>query len=319
MLSRGLGGIEQVFLDYTDMLRAEGIEVLPVIHPQAAIRNQVPDAIFLRNYGKWDILAKWNMRKILRSYQPNIVLTHGNRALAFGKQFKGTLIPVAHNYWFKHFSGLKNAIAITEDIGKKLQVTNVAVIPNVVSVPATMPSRAPYRKPPVIGTMGRFVHKKGFDNFLRALGKLKAQHIHFTALIGGTGEEESALKSLVQYLGLEDNVRFIGWVNDKKAFFDQIDIFCLPSRSEPFGIVLLEAFAHGVPVVSSKNEGASVIARNGHDAILCDENGLAEGLQSLIQNESLARTIATNAFETAGQYKPSLIGKKLKQALENAL
>lgn len=313
MLSQGLGGIEQVFLDYTAMLRAEGIEVIPVIHPNAAIRPQVPDALFLPNWGSWDIFAKMHMNKLIRTHQPDIVLTHGNRALAFGKQFKGKLVPVAHNYWFKHFKGLKNAIAITQDIGKKLEVKNVAVIPNVVSVPTTMPARVPYHKPPIIGTMGRFVHKKGFDSFIHALAKLDAP---FTALIGGLGEEELALKSLVLKLGLEEKVKFIGWVKNKEDFFDQIDIFCLPSRSEPFGIVLLEAFAHGVPVVSSMNEGASVIARNKHDAILGD---LAEGLAAMLKDEAMARNIATNAFVTVGEYKPSLIGKKLKQALENAL
>lgn len=316
MLSQGLGGIEQVFLDYTAMLRAEGIEVIPVIHPNAALRPQVPDAEFLPNWGTWDIFAKLHMNKLLRTHRPDIVLTHGNRALAFGKQFKGKLVPVAHNYWFKNFKGLKNAIAITKDIAGKLDVTNVAVIPNVVSSPATMPTRAPYRRPPVIGTMGRFVHKKGFDNFISALAKLDTD---FTALIGGNGEEEMALKSLVQKLELEKKVKFIGWVQDKKSFFDQIDIFCLPSRSEPFGIVLLEAFAHGVPVVSSMNEGASVIACNKHDAILCEEGKLADGLAAMLKDETMARTIATNAFETVSQYKPSLIGKKLKHALENAL
>ena len=186
MLSQGLGGIEQVFLDYTKMLRAEGIEVIPVIHPNAAIRTQVPDAIFLPNRGSWDLFAKWRMRKLLRTHQPDIVLTHGNRAMAFGKQH-GKLVAVSHNYWLKHFKGINNAIAITEDIAQKLRalkVRNVNVIPNVISVPAQFPTRRPYRTPPVIGTMGRFVHKKGFDNFLHVLAKLNTP---FTAIIGGTG------------------------------------------------------------------------------------------------------------------------------------
>ena len=67
------------------------------------------------------------------------------------------------------------------------------------------------------------------------------------------------------------------------------------------------------------NEGASVIARNKHDAILCEEGKLAEGLAAMLKDEAVARTIATNALETVGQYKPSLIGKKLKNVLENAL
>ena len=318
MLARGLGGIEQVFLDYTEMMRAEGLEVIPVIHPQAAIRPQVPDAVFLPNRGTWDVFAMLRMQKLIATHKPDIILTHGRRALAFGKQGK-RVVPVGHNYWLQHFRGLKNALAITEDVAqelRKLHVKNVQVVPNIVHVPMHLPARPIYRTPPVIGAMGRFVHKKGFDIFIQALATLKARNIPFNAVLGGSGEEERRLKSLAHKLGLENQLRFIGWVEDKDAFFEQIDIFCLPSRSEPFGIVLLEAFAHGVPVVSSMNEGASVIANNEHDAILYGEGRLADELGYLLKNELVGRNMVSNAFEKAKSYQPAVIGKKLKEALE---
>lgn len=321
MLSRGLGGIEQVFLDYTNMLRSKGFDVLPVIHPKAAIRESASDAILLPNRGKWDILAMLRLRNIIRTQKPDYIITHGNRALTFARAVANQkkLFPVAHNYWIDGFRGLQNAIAITQDISKHLQnigVKNVHIIPNIVTPPAVTIKREAPQNPPVIGAMGRLVYKKGFDLFLHALAQLKADFIPFKAIIGGTGKEESALKTLCKHLGLDNDVTFIGWVKDKAGFFDALDVFCLPSRSEPFGIVLLEAFAHGVPVVSTRNEGASHIATHKKDAWLTDENELAEGLKTLLSQSDMQKMIRENAYNTAQEYHPNIVSKRLKKILQ---
>lgn len=320
MLSRGLGGIEQVFLDYTMMLRAEGLDVIPVVHPEALIASHAPDAIMLPNFGKWDVRAMLRLRKILQLHSPDCIITHGNRALSLVRPICGKikLFPVAHNYWLKRFKGLQNAIAITEDVAKHLRnegVTNVKVIPNIIKTPTTITSRDTLQTPLIIGTMGRFVHKKGFDIFIQALASLKEKNIPFQAVIGGSGEEEKTLKTLSANLNLQENIRFIGWVKDKTAFFSNLDIFCLPSRSEPFGIVLLEAFAHGIPVVSTPNEGATQISTHKKDVLLCDEKNLAEGIISLIQDDNLRQKIRKNALSTAENYHPNIIAKRLKVAI----
>ncbi len=321
MLSRGLGGIEQVFLDYTAMLRAENITVIPVIHPESALRNQVPDGLLLPNFGKWDVVAMLRLRRMIKQHRPDCIITHGNRALSLCKRVKGDvrMFPVAHNYWLDGFKRLPRAIAITEDVAAKLRgfgVKDVAVIPNTVQCPDALPAKPTFRSPTVIGTMGRMVHKKGFDLFLNALSTLKEKGFAFKAIIGGSGEEEAALKQQAEKLKLD--VEFLGWVKDKAAFFNALDIFCLPSRSEPFGIVLLEAFASGTPVVSTRNEGASQIATHTKDVLLYDENNLAEGLEKLLREPHLSSTLRENAFTTAQSYQPHIIGKKLAQVITDA-
>lgn len=319
MLSRGLGGIEQVFLDYTDMLRAEGVEVIPVMHPQSEIRNRVADPVYLANYGKWDIGAMYRLRQCLKLYKPDRIITHGNRALSLVRYLcdRKSLYPVAHNYWISHFHHLPNAIAITQDIAEKLKqqgVKNFQVIPNIVRA-ETAPKPPSNHYPPVIGTMGRMVHKKGFDHFLRALSVLKANHVPFKAVIGGSGEEEQALKKLSAELKLDDVLTFLGWITNKEEFFNSLDVFCLPSRSEPFGIVLLEALARGIPVVSTKNEGATQITTNGVDAMLCDAENLAKTIQELLSNPNVMESLRHNGFQTAQKYSPNIVGKKLKNIL----
>src|SRR6202034_4671627 len=97
-------------------------------------------------------------------------------------------------------------------------------------------------------------------------------NIPFKAVLAGEGEEEGALRDLAREKGLGEELRFAGWVTDKQAFFDSIDLFCLPSHHEPFGIVLLEAMAQGLPVVATASEGPSEILEAGEPGVLVPTN-----------------------------------------------
>ena len=73
--------------------------------------------------------------------------------------------------------------------------------------------------------------------------------------IGGDGPERRALKQLTMDLDISDKVEFVGWVEDVAEFLSGSDLFVLPSREEPFGIVILEAMAVGIPIVTTKTQG----------------------------------------------------------------
>ena len=95
--------------------------------------------------------------------------------------------------------------------------------------------------------LGRFVKKKGFDTLLEAFASLrKESNVKLT--IGGDGPERNALKQLAMDLDISDKVEFVGWVEDVAEFLSGSDLFVLPSREEPFGIVILEAMAVGIPL-----------------------------------------------------------------------
>lgn len=148
-----------------------------------------------------------------------------------------------------------------------------------------------------IGTMARFVPKKNLLMFLDALALLKEQDISFKALIGGQGEQQAELQAKTHQLKLENNVEFLGWVADTQEFYQNIDIYCLPSADEPFGIVILEAFKAGVPVVSTKTLGPVDIIEHGKTGLLCDINAaaLAEELAELSKQPKLAAKLIKNA------------------------
>lgn len=321
MLSRGLGGIEQVFLDHTAMLREQGWQVVPVTHPKAAVNASLDATLALPNWGAWDRFASWRLKRLIAQEKPDILLTHGSRALTLARRAAGVtpLVAMAHNYWLKPFCGLQHAFAITPDVAKALAqegVREVTVIPNIVQPVADIaPARRTPQKPPVIGAMGRFVEKKGFADLLTALAELKLFGQPFRAVIAGDGEEAKNLQAQCTELGLEDFVRFPGWAKDKRAFFDSIDVFCLPSRHEPFGIVLLEAMAHGVPVVTTPSEGPSQIATPETNALFAHSSELASALRRLLNEPALAEKIRQGGLETAARHAPSIVGPQLSSAL----
>jgi glycosyltransferase involved in cell wall biosynthesis len=331
MFSRGLGGIEQSFIDYCEAIKGQGNKVTAIIHPDAAVRSKLQllgiNIINVKNCGPWDIFAKLYIKKILKQTRPDAVILHGNRALQLIKSTAQSIsipvVGVTHNYSLERQIGVDAVFATTEDLRKKIIQSGhaekaVYIIPNMVKLPPKQNAAKPFHTPPVIGTMGRFVKKKGFDIFLQAIKKLKEEGIEVKAIIGGTGEEETALKELGKSLGVDDRVEFTGWVNNKIELFDNIDIFCLPSLHEPFGIILLEAFMSVTPVITTNSEGPSEIATDNKDSLIIqkgDNDALAKAIQTLISDQNFAHKLALEALETVKNYDMASVGKKINAAL----
>jgi glycosyltransferase involved in cell wall biosynthesis len=142
-------------------------------------------------------------------------------------------------------------------------------------------------------------------------------------VLGGDGAEAAALKKQAADAGLENMLTFPGWVKDKKQFYTYIDIFCLPSLHEPFGIVLLEAFVFGAPVVATDSEGPRDIITPNYDALVVkmgDASGLADALAKLLDDEKLANDIAANAFVKAKmRYSMEIVGERIEEALSKII
>lgn len=332
MFGRGLGGIEQSFADYCAALSLQGHKVTALIQPKAEIemyllrlQNHV-EIKKVRNYGLWDVFSVIRLRLFLRKNRPDAIITHGTRAASLMKKAAKNIAPiigVVHNYSISRIVGLDAVFTVTKKLKDLViktgqQKNTVYHIPNMIDM-HNMQISLEHHNPPVIGTMGRFVKKKAIDNFLRALAKLRDAGIEFKAVIGGEGQEEKKLQKLASDLGLDEVVTFIGWVNDKEQFYNSIDIFCLPSLHEPFGIVLLEAFSHMVPVVTTDTEGPSEIATDGYNALIVqkeDVGAMSKAFNILINDKKKSAEIATNGLDTVKkEYEISVVGKRIETAL----
>jgi glycosyltransferase involved in cell wall biosynthesis len=301
MLAPGLGGLEQSLLDHCEALLLEGHPVHALVHPRAAIRpalERLPLASLasLRNANEWDPLAIRRLRGWLRTAGPEVVLTIGRRASALTRRARRRLpglpqVGVTPNYSLGPLVGLDHVLATTEDLRQALLAAGqpaerITIVPNLVRPPPDIrPPTADPAAPPLIGALGRFVPKKGFSDLLEALALLAARGYRFEVRIGGSGPEESDLKALSTRLHLSENVRFVGWVEDKRAFFEPLDVFCVPSREEPFGIVVLEGLAHGRATIATDAAGPREIVQDGVDGLLVprgDPPALARAIADLL-------------------------------------
>ncbi|MDE1145477.1 MAG: glycosyltransferase [Azospirillaceae bacterium] len=102
--------------------------------------------------------------------------------------------------------------------------------------------------------VGQLIREKGFDLLINAVRGL--DRLDLKLAIVGDGPEMAALRVQAQD---SPAIRFLGFRGDVKDFYHAADLFCSPSRFEPFGLVFLEALHAGVPVVASASEGARMI------------------------------------------------------------
>ncbi len=103
--------------------------------------------------------------------------------------------------------------------------------------------------------LGQLIRGKGADLLLKALAKVP---IPFSCTIAGDGNDRKMLENMVEKLCLHEKIRFTGFVSDPEILWQDCDVFCFPIRwQEPFGLVGLEAMAHGIPAAAFDSGGVS--------------------------------------------------------------
>jgi glycosyltransferase involved in cell wall biosynthesis len=151
-----------------------------------------------------------------------------------------------------------------------------------------------------IVTLGRLVNKKGFHVLLGAFAEMqKKTKTKSELFIGGTGPEQNELIKQSKELGLTENVNFVGWLDNVTEFLQDADLFVLPSLDEPFGIVVLEAMALGLPIVSSDSQGPKQILDEDCAWLskAGDKNSLAKALLQAGDNYDERVRKSNNALE----------------------
>ena len=333
MLGKGLGGIEQCAIDYAEALLLQGHEVMTIIHPEAQIREVLDEKQLsyemLSNHGWWDIFAHFKLKKMVQAAQPDMILTHGNRAAGFAARlFKGVIpvVSVSHNYRFipllKADAILTLSPHMRDVLAEHISIEKLHIVHNMVRIPRRKATR-PRANPPVIGTLGRFVPEKGYDIYIEALALLKTKGIEFQAYLGGGGELEEELKALADEYDLGGHLLFKEWIDDVPAFIDELDIFCLPSRSEALSITLLQALAAACPcVISDLPEPVSVVQQGRAAEIVPPENAekLAIALSRMLKNEEYGQNKASLAQKHMQEdYSIEVVSEKLSELLTEIL
>ena len=305
MLARGFGGAERSFFDVTQELTKVGHSVMVVMDPRSVLFSKVKNdksllVIPVKCHGFWDVVASYKIKQALENFDAQVVHTHLARsAYLGGKAAKALGIPSlvkTHNLVkLKYYKMIDYFVATTSFqaeylLSNGVSAKQITIIPNFTRLsPVSVVCPRAEKEPYLIRAVGRLVEKKGFDTLIAALALVRKVPILFQLELGGSGPELENLTQQVKRCKLESEIKFCGWIEDVQSFIGGADLFILPSRDEPFGIVVLESMASGVPIISSRTQGPTEILTDEMADFFESDNAAALAEKIIISLSSSAR------------------------------
>jgi len=305
------GGAEVYFLDLLEALKADGLDQAAAIHANAdrerALAAMGVATHVMRFKPPFDITTGPAIGRLARAIPAKILLQWMNRAgRVVPKRGPWTRIGRLGGYYdLKYYRGADFLVGNTRDIvdyiGRKgWPADRVAYIPNFARTREGAPvSRAELETPddaPLLLAMGRLHSDKAHDVSLKALAKTPGAYLW----IAGDGPLDGELKALAKRLGVSDRVRFLGWRLDASALYRTADICLFPSRFEPLGNTVIQAWAHDIPLVTAASQGPGAIVRDEVDALLTpveDVDAVAKALNRLIADPALGSRLVEGGRE----------------------
>ena len=152
----------------------------------------------------------------------------------------------------------------------------------------------------IIMFAGRLVYEKGVQHLIAAMPKILSKYHDAKLVIAGKGGMIDELKNQVNYLGIQNQVYFTGYLDSKQItkMYKCADVAVFPSTYEPFGIVTLEAMLAGIPVVVSDIGGLNEIVDhgiNGMKSYAGNSNSIADSILALLFDQRLCSSVVKNA------------------------
>jgi glycosyltransferase involved in cell wall biosynthesis len=311
MAGAEFGGAEAFFTRLVLALRRAGLHQRVVIRKNenraATLRDGGIEPVELRFGGPLDIWTRMGLKREIDSFSPNVVLTWMNRATSMCPQ--GNFIHAARlggYYDLKYYRKCDHLVGNTKNIadyltGEGWPVERAHYLPNFVSA-ETMPprNRKDHYTPndaPLLLAMGRLHENKAFDVLLDALTRIPNAYLW----LAGEGPKRGELEAQAEKIGIKPRVRFLGWCDDIAALLATCDVFVCPSRHEPLGNVVVEAWAQSKPVVAADSLGPGVLIKQEENGILVpinDSKSLAFAISRVLVDETLRSGITKNGRAT---------------------
>lgn len=300
------GGAEAFFERLVCALHRDGLQQHVLIRRNPARAERLKAAgltpVELPFGGAFDFTTKRQFAREIARFKPHVVMTWMNRASAMCP--KGNFVHVARlggYYDLKYYQGCDHLIGNTPDIVNYLvregwPQDRAHYVPNFAEVhPDTPPmSRAAHYTPhhaPLVVAMGRLHENKAFDVLIKAMTRVPDAYLW----LAGDGPEREKLEALALIEGIKPRTRFLGWQQDVSPLLAAADVFVCPSRHEPLGNVVLEAWALGKPVVAADAQGPGMLIDHGRNGLLVpvdDPGALAQGIAWMLGNPDDARAMA---------------------------
>jgi glycosyltransferase involved in cell wall biosynthesis len=334
---KDLGGPKQTFVHYSDNLCQLGHQVTSVIRPKAQLEPLLKQRkldYLLLNYPRTRLpllknLAINRLRQLFTQQDVDLVIVHKpiDAALARAALPENCqLILILHSYTAAGINAADVLICVSPvlaEFARRQGYTGpLEVIPNLVELNPIEPTSRPLQPIPIIATMGVLRRTKGQDILLQAAAILLRRNIEFKLVIAGKGRWHKKVNKWIQQFGLSAITQRLDWVNnqDRDRFIDAADIFCLPSRGETFGMVVIEAMARKRLVVATRCGGPQGIIKHMENGLLCDINAesLANTLaKAIVLKDEDYQAVCEAAYDTArDHYSPATVRQQIETMLK---
>ena len=315
------GGAEAYFIALAGAFQRANIKQAAAIraHPgrEAALTSMGVTARVLPFSRPFDFSTAGGIAALAREHDARLIIAWMNRAASLTPAGPWKRIGRLGGYYkLKNYRDFDALVGNTQDIVDWIvregwPKERAHYIPNFAAAgEGAKLSRAELNTPddaPLLLGMGRLHTSKAHDITLGALQHLPDAYLW----IAGDGPDEAILKSQATDLGVANRVRFLGWRDDAPALYRSADLVLFPSRFEPLGNVIIQSWAHGVPVIAARSAGPSALIRDGEDGFLIeidDSEALAAKTRVLLADKELsARFIANGAQRVETEFSESAI------------
>ncbi|MCL2873810.1 MAG: polysaccharide pyruvyl transferase CsaB [Defluviitaleaceae bacterium] len=305
-----------------------------------SLNTDIP-TILIKQKHRNDLSAISKLKKLVRSNRYHVIHAHGARANFIASllkiHIKTPMVTTIHSDYLLDFTqnfykkvlftslnklSLKQFdyyIGVSESFKKMLtnrgfNQNNIYTVYNAIdfSEDVTYLSKETFLKAheinadgkTIIGIIGRFAKVKGHDIFLHAAAEVLKKNKDVIFLLAGEGEEKASLVSLSEKLGISENIKFLGFINDIYSFLNAIDINVITSHSESFTYALLEGAKMSKATVSTAVGGIPDLIKQGKTGLLAeagDYNGIAGCLLDFIENKPLQQLLGGNLYKYASE------------------
>jgi glycosyltransferase involved in cell wall biosynthesis len=171
----------------------------------------------------------------------------------------------------------------------------------------------------VFGYLGRLDEGKGLKYLIEGFAQVARHHTDIELHIAGSGPYQTSLARRISELGIQQRVKFLGFVEETEKFLNSIDVLIFPSLHEGFPYSILEAMRSGLPILSTAIGGvpeAIEHLKSGYLVHTASSDDLRDGIIYFYNNSAKARTIGKNAQE---KFNASFTFEAMEQALEHEI
>ena len=266
--------------------------------------------VALANFSRWWPFPTRNViKKAVAEFKPDIIQYWMGRAGQFAIEGEHVNVAWYGGYYkrLERFSTCTHHIVLTRDLYRHVlesgaKETDISIVHTMASFPSDIqPEEREELNTPqgatVLLALARLHWKKGLDVLLQALVQLPDCY----AWIAGDGPLKDELHKLAEDLGVADRVRFLGWRNDRERLLQSCDIVAFPSRYEPFGTVMVDAWAMKRPLIAAASQGPAAYVKDGENGILIpkdDVAALVSAVNKITSDSSLREQIIEGGWQS---------------------